>query len=159
MACSLPAQPAWAAASASRTPHPHSLLFCHPSTRPNSPAVCGSVEQDIAFTGGDLLQVAVSKGEALEECRTACAAQAGCAAFSVLERSCALKDIAGWQREAAPGAQSVVICPKPFPTADISPSPPAPARCVCLCALRQAAAGWHGFSLHCAFCPWHMTEF
>ncbi|PSC74526.1 band 7 [Micractinium conductrix] len=87
---------------------------------------CEEPVGSVLFVGGDVGQRVVAK--TIQTCFDACEAQRGCSAFSFVaaKTACYLKSISGWRLAAWPGAQSVILCPKPYPGSGYLASPPFP---------------------------------
>lgn len=65
------------------------------------------------------------KAATLADCFTACAATAGCGAFTLVASwgECYLKTASGWRRQSLKGAQSVVVVPCNKTSAAVSAAP------------------------------------
>lgn len=77
---------------------------------PSLPAGCGTPEQDVDLWDADITTV---KAKTLADCFSACAATAGCGAFTLVASwgECYLKSAKGFSRQSLKGAQSVVVVP------------------------------------------------
>lgn len=96
---------------------------------PSSPAgtlLCDTPVADVLFLGGDIGKRVPARN--LSACITACQANGGCSALSFVQAktACYLRGVNGWKSQAWPGAQSMILCPKPFPGAMFDASPPYP---------------------------------
>ena len=61
--------------------------------------------------------------------------------FVAAKTACYLKSISGWRLAAWPGAQSVILCPKPYPGSGYLASPPFPPRCGLACSSHRPGRG------------------
>ncbi|KAL4431405.1 hypothetical protein ABPG75_006661 [Micractinium tetrahymenae] len=99
-----------------------------PPSSPSAPPVirCDTPVQDVLFLGGDIAKRIPASN--LTACIAACSSTGICSALSFVQakNACYLRGINGWKSQAWRGAQSMILCPKPFPSAGYDASPPYP---------------------------------